>query len=86
MIINLNYSAMKTLKITLAIIVMLFFLSSNCLRAQTYQFEWNVPVASGTAWCLEHNIAGSWTYHVIIHVNPQTGIVKPTFHTEVKLT
>jgi hypothetical protein len=71
---------MKTLKLTIAIVVIFFVASSNYLRAQTYQFEWTLNCDGGMAWCLNHPISGFMTYHVTFHLDPQTGLVDRQFN------
>ena len=69
---------MKTLKFTICVVVMLFFASSSRLNAQTYQFEWRsvfTPEDNVYAWCLNHQIVGENTFHIIFHINPKTGIL-----------
>ena len=68
---------MKTHK-RLLIIVMLLFASGSLLHAQTYQFVWHEEISESdnvVGWCLNHQIVGSWDYHVTFHVNPKTGFV-----------
>jgi len=70
---------MKTLKLKFSIIIMLIFASSFLVRAQTYQYVMHVEFTEADnfiGWCLNHQIVGSFDYHVTFHVNPKTGLVE----------
>jgi hypothetical protein len=65
---------MKTLKFTLSIFVIAFFICINKVDGQTVQVYPNVTV-DGVAWCLNRPVYGYITYHLTYHLDRKTGFV-----------
>lgn len=64
---------MKTLKLTLSIIIIAFLACGNSVKAQTIQKEIHSELDNIMAWCLERPIDGVFIYHFTYHIDKETG-------------
>jgi hypothetical protein len=63
---------MKKTRLLVSAMIILFFLSSNLITAQTKQMELHAT-CNDYVFCLEKVLTGYWTYHFSYHVNKKTG-------------
>jgi len=66
---------MKTLKLTLMIVAIIFFAVTGRIYSQTYHAEYHSVLDGVIGTCIERPISGEYTYQINYHLDPKSGAV-----------